>query len=1361
MAQVAHWIEVPLRREHYHDYTISSRIDENLSERIHSLLVPKNWHQIPTAPCPSPDFAYIEHDSVQNRSKYSSISPLNEDLGIAKTIAKLTLLEHRELVDVSSSYDGPAGQIEGLDNGYIGSQPKQPEVDQNAPDRETKNPNGPSGSNHLTDGDQTRRPYHRSDSSATLSTIGSPSRPMSISSKRSTASRAPVFNLRTVPPHTSRQAEVPFRPKLQHVPGSFDTEGSTAGGFSTPSSGLNDNSITEHRVTELPPPHLEPKLERRSRAVEALTNVRGHDAFDNALHSKSLLRKEPSVSTLGSTTSTLQSHYLPARMFINQSNVSEAAEPIMTSEIGEGRSYSKVFEPLPQFVETQHKKDQKPQKGSSSTDDESTKVEDTAGIPITRGLSDSQLPELLAHLPPVTEHNLRELEDCYLTETLADESESRALTRRVTSIYSPKVADSLFVNPSASFSESNGFSGSQTETVSRPDAENVLGRDEDTSSLTARKLSSLSSAISESISNVRGGLQKPVSLPSLRTSQSSLDNADDVRLLKQSKTAGHTEPQPRKRWIRALLTPRSTAALALTQNQAILTERPSRRTGFITNIAQSQPIENTPAETERSALDEPKTPLDPLGLTGAAEKTVELWKQKSTASFTSVIQDLERLLKEALLVAKKAVEPNVDEAGPVSPRYPLSKNISLSSISSTDGVSSAGGLDEEEHYTTLPSKQTDHGKNHIEAITLDQDLPPVPHFVKNPNEDLYPGRSVAPTRHPSAVVESEMVDTDLKGAKGNDQFSIGSDLKPVHSDREVSGAVHKSADDPVKLSYNENPFPHCHAVDWAYSDQPSQIRELKPLSKPLSMPRQPESVQTSLKEHQEIVLRDNKPSVLHGKATDVNGNARKRPVIQPRSSSARLRSTKIYNTPGRFTKLPSSAEDDEGDIHMTVLEPNGIQYRSDTQHTVASGSRREPSFSPSIVQIGEDEFSSPQKPGDDGKDPGLQHQDSTGKRYSLKNRRHFSLREGHGFSLSRSHRRAPIARDWSKSRKRYVATVACISTALMGLIIGIYAGEVPAIQYTIVDEHHYTILGNVGLFLGLAISTGLFWPLPILHGRKPYTLAALAILLPLQFPQGLSVNGARSPYVATYRVGLLLSRAISGFVMGFANVNFKTTLLDLFGASLQSSNPHQETVSSNDVRRHGGGMGVWLGIWTWCSIGSIGLGFLIGALIISGLDVEWGFWITVILTACTLILNVLVPEVRRSAYRRSMAEVQNGRIVSRRIAKGEIKMHIDSTGPMWWGEEVAAGYRLCLRMLKQPAFLVLSLYVAWIYGQIVMLIVVSYDQVLKVTIAYCETALGGANIQVLSLSSTVRGPLRGCDSSGCLICYPFPEGIPL
>lgn len=56
-------------------------------------------------------------------------------------------------------------------------------------------------------------------------------------------------------------------------------------------------------------------------------------------------------------------------------------------------------------------------------------------------------------------------------------------------------------------------------------------------------------------------------------------------------------------------------------------------------------------------------------------------------------------------------------------------------------------------------------------------------------------------------------------------------------------------------------------------------------------------------------------------------------------------------------------------------------------------------------------------------------------------RNHISLRDGQGFSLGRYHRRQPIAREWSTSRKRISATIACMNTVFIGLIAGIYVSQ--------------------------------------------------------------------------------------------------------------------------------------------------------------------------------------------------------------------------------------------------------------------------------------------------------------------------------
>ncbi|EGR45614.1 uncharacterized protein TRIREDRAFT_67868, partial [Trichoderma reesei QM6a] len=360
---------------------------------------------------------------------------------------------------------------------------------------------------------------------------------------------------------------------------------------------------------------------------------------------------------------------------------------------------------------------------------------------------------------------------------------------------------------------------------------------------------------------------------------------------------------------------------------------------------------------------------------------------------------------------------------------------------------------------------------------------------------------------------------------------------------------------------------------------------------------------------------------------------------------------------------------------------------------------------------------------------------------SLRRRSHVSLRGSQGFSLAGSRKRQPTARDWSPVRKRFVATVACISTALIGIILGIYAGLVPSIQYYIIDQSHATVHGNTGCFLGLAMPTFFMWPLPLLHGRKPYIMSSLVLAMPLLFPQALAVNTQRLANTGTWRAMLLASRTLIGGSLGFASMNFHSILMDLFGASLMSANPHQEVVDHYDARRHGGGMGVWLGVWTWCWVGSLGIGFLVGACVIDRYPPTWGFYISIIMIAVVLILNVLCPEVRRSAYRRSVAEVRTGGDISRRVARGEIMMHRVKTGPKWWGQEVYHGILLTLEMLRQPGFLILALYAAWIYAQVVLTIVL----------------LGSLTSKFYKLRSPNVGLLVGSVALGAILAIPFQK----
>lgn len=215
-------------------------------------------------------------------------------------------------------------------------------------------------------------------------------------------------------------------------------------------------------------------------------------------------------------------------------------------------------------------------------------------------------------------------------------------------------------------------------------------------------------------------------------------------------------------------------------------------------------------------------------------------------------------------------------------------------------------------------------------------------------------------------------------------------------------------------------------------------------------------------------------------------------------------------------------------------------------------------------------------------------------------------------------------------------------------------------------------------------------------------------MLPLQFPQAITVAAYRSPS-NVLRIGLLLPRFLTGFALGFANINTLPTLLDLFGASLMSECPHQELVIAEDVRRQGGGLGVWLGIWVFCFTSSLSIGFAIGAGIIHKLNPSWGFYVVVILLAFFLVINIIAPETRRAAYRRSVAHFfddQNPDVLKRRVARGEVKLHISNNGPKWWHEEVWAGVVLMVRLAVQPGFFLLMWYFAWVVAELNLIILV-------------------------------------------------------
>ncbi|CAF9937023.1 MAG: hypothetical protein ALECFALPRED_007045 [Alectoria fallacina] len=1067
-------------------------------------------------------------------------------------------------------------------------------------------------------------------------------------SKTSTGTRIPRFHLRTLPPAVDVNKVT--RPLPLQVPGNsrsvVSSKKEQVSRVASPSP--DDRSDTTGEDPLAVPMYAGFGDGSPHKAIDALNKVAEHDHIV-ADRSISSLQETPPHAKLTSTSPVKQPQDLLVKTSTGEAAVGQAAQPVLISGASHGPSHDDPSE-APVFTvgddnENRYVRAPVALKERDNLDF-STNPEKEIGP-----LDGPKISALLAQLPPIRQSTTKDVSahPVFAEPFAAPENAS-------TNTYSPSVSslESVPLNADEGAlsqdspllpkpSQVNGPVKGERGRKIEPEVENASAAQLILSSQKPPKLSTTSRAMSMlSEISARTGLQTP----SLRSI---------TRRRKSGSTAvSNLTTRPHRHFRPAL---QATGALSAGKGyEALSDEIQAGRLESIDSMDRSLDLRN---------------------------------QQKSGSALTKVIHDLESLLNQALTIAGEAGDKDDGENMPLrAPHlsHAHDRTHSTKSIDSSQNLSSlSGDGDEEDNYTPVPPQQVIIEEPKSDALYHG-------HFRKARDATPYP----AQTRQASSVPYLEVNDEI-----GMEQQNASQPLKIPRASKVASRVEELSREQ----SFTAN--------DWAVIRAPSHTSKLRlEMKPPPRAPQIPPSVQPSTKEQHALLLRAHgaSESTMSREVVRDYVNAHQQPPIQPRLSSMPLKKGRVPK-PEELNLPDPELSDRESDCehvpYVADFKTAGLHYHPLVQETMA-GTTDEGYYKARPgdrgIQLRQDTAASLRDV--DEKQKTSHHRErSTNKDYTLNDRHHFSIRESHGFSLSKSHRRSPIARDWSTSRKRYVATVTCLTTAFMGLIIGIYAGEVPAIQYAIADEHHYTILGNVLFFLGLAITTALFYPLPLLHGRKPYTLAALAILLPLQFPQALAINSQRSPNVATYRIGLLLPRIFAGVVMGFANINFITTLLDLFGASLQSGNPHQETVNLNDVRRHGGGMGVWLGIWTWCSIGSIGIGFLIGAGIISGLDVSWGFWITIVLNAAVLVLNILSPEVRRSAYRRSMAEVRSGGEVSRRVARGEIKMHLESTGPIWWWEEVIAGHVLAIRMLLQPGFAILSLYLGWIYGQVVLVIV--------------------------------------------------------
>ena len=1324
----------------------SISIDQDLLTRIRALLLSRNDQNPPKTPHPSPDSAYRSFGYSESSLGKPSSRTAATDSAALKQLEKLNQAKSRKGTMVANRLDGPAGQLNDPDMDGPRRYPSHPSIhpDQSLIMSETALP-VMSGLNHKTLGNVIgREPYNSVTSPSTSAKVGSKAGPTT----RQYGKQKPKYVLQNTSPARPQLKDRGLHSSFQHIPGSYRSDVHQNGELA---SGTTDPSVVKRAA----PLETENSLNNATPMILSLHDKRSNTTLRSSASAKLLHHPllKPSVDFLNAGSivqpilTSAQDHghlhegasekQIEELASESKDNKSRATDLLATRNLMKESTINDSFsETVPITHVTSQKNatnafDHRPRSSIDSTAD--LGVSNIASHP-------PQLPRSLsskAYTPSVYSGP----SSVHLADTRTDIAKN---------VGDEAVKSSFrFMNEGLTKT-----SGSHPKIIQEAGTVSIL----------SRKLSTLNRAMSEvslrsnprspseysyvkygksDFENEASRLLKSPSLPSLGDTITTNDSVDLERLAQQPKMVqkrSYQSPnsiiensraqmaEPKYHWVKHFLGRRSTSSIR--QDAANLTMRPSHRDrhgvqGAAITRRRTMPHQDRLSIAYDGPINHQQMTSDSTDVTAVAKQ-----QRKNTEAFTNVISDLETLLQEALSIARNAADKNENQDTPdVIARLTATAEDSITKNGLTEphaspsfnGYNHARGDEgfphfsrgsNDEHLEPTPIIQFEHHLgDHVAVVEPDAEYRHQGSFTRVRDGTPYPAQSVVQSRNPSMVPGSEIKNSLTEHAKHTAALLGLPEPKPKKTMldlEDTQSSLSRRRSRQINASIAGSTPASVEVVDWS-SKELSYMQQLEERKVPKSPPRRPEPTKTPKKDQLDLVVRKNQSRSKAQSRVDVQQfiNIHNTPPIQPRSSSAGLRARAVDEEYGLGNRdLRTSDEDSAADAYIADFQTPGLPNRGTARQWPTGVPEEAPRAGPGALPD-HGTITSLRDLGAEGPDTD-QTQDGTQIRegYSLRNRHHFSIHEPQGFSLSRSHRRAPIARDWTSTRKRLVATVACVSTALMGLIIGIYAGEVPAIQYAIVDEHHYTILGNVVFYIGLAFPTALFFPLPLLHGRKPYTLGALAILLPLQFPQAVIVGTTRSPYVASYRVGLLLSRALSGFAMGFANINFGTILLDLFGSSLQSGNPHGEIVNQNDVRRHGSGMGIWLGIWTWCSIGSLGLGFFVGAFIISALNVAWGFWISIILIAVVLLLNVVTPETRRSPYRRSMAEVRSGSDISRRIARGEVMMHLYSTGPKYWWEEVVAGHVLCVRMLMQPGFIVLSLYLGWIYGQIVMIIVV-------------------------------------------------------
>ncbi len=830
-------------------------------------------------------------------------------------------------------------------------------------------------------------------------------------------------------------------PAIHHVPGSYRSEHDLGldfepamAGNSLPTATESVPSVDESFLKRgLPKPtglESPPTLNSPVSMTDKLQPVSRSDTVIRIRKSVSSLQARPEQTVDGALSPQKPNHHLmllkPSAL---PSDTGVPAPPILTSGFGNSHAPDEISKDVkPDGNST--KRPEKPEKLQSTPDEQLAadyheQSVDAVGKPLAK---------LLSELPPMKQGVVDDFRDQHLT--------AKIITVSPVPTYDYDTA-SRYSHSQESVKGSISQSVSRDYTVKRSDSYKSLVRHIDPLSRTASsialdrskpRLSANSADLTLSVKRSLLELQ-PQSISrtsSLETTQLTPQQAVAVPNLGQyPQERVHSEGNPsKKHWIRSFLqrAPQKQSPQSPSPN---LTARPADR--MISNASGGTTMSLDGKDSKTGGLDASSAKELEATERSSADRVQRSdydYQRRTSESFSKIILELEELLNEAILVARQAAEQNANEelpgileeaalvlkGGDATKPYAAARNQR-----SSDAFGQANGLDIEGQAATHEATDT-----FVSESAFETDL------ASSPDSEQHAGATRLGHSHIQPAVNSNQ----------SPPFAISKHAPVMYNQGE------SQPNDPANLPVKSNTttprrfYASSDCLDWANSA--SQQQDDGPpnalIRRRSSILNRPSAALPPAKDSFSLVARGSRDTSQIPSKDSVHEHIRlhREPPIQPRMSSSQLRTASRSDEEGILLRLTQN-------YHPDYRDGASSSMRSPTAGTSQHGQRHNPKGY-GTTTVG-DPGPAPRKRDSDVQGHETDKSQETGndrKGYSLRDRHHFSIREPQGFSISRSHRHQPIARDWSDRRKRYVAAVACISTALIGLIVGIYVSVLPS-----------------------------------------------------------------------------------------------------------------------------------------------------------------------------------------------------------------------------------------------------------------------------------------------------------------------------